>query len=293
MRFEIEYVADYEYSEPVRDNLNALRIRPASTLLQEVEAFEVRVEPDTRLRVHRDYFGTEVVEFDITDQHERLKIEARAAVETREPPEPAPGSWEAVASDAYRLEGGEYLLQTELPPASGVEALLEATRRETPLETVLAISEVIPDRFKYDTESTFVGSTVGDLLEGGAGVCQDFVHLGLMLLRCHGIAARYMSGYLFAAPEDGGRDSVEVQTHAWLQAMVALGEGSKGPQWVGIDPTNRGYAGETHVKIGHGRSYQDVPPIRGVYRGAAAAEVDARVRMHRLNGDNGSGPGSA
>jgi transglutaminase-like putative cysteine protease len=114
-----------------------------------------------------------------------------------------------------------------------------------------------------------------------------------MLLRCHGIAARYMSGYLFAAPEDGGRDSVEVQTHAWLQAMVALGEGSKGPQWVGIDPTNRGYAGETHVKIGHGRSYQDVPPIRGVYRGAAAAEVDARVRMHRLNGDNGSGPGSA
>jgi transglutaminase-like putative cysteine protease len=62
---------------------------------------------------------------------------------------------------------------------------------------------------------------------------------------------------------------------------------------VGIDPTNRGYAGETHVKIGHGRSYQDVPPIRGVYRGPAAAEVDARVRMHRHNGDNGSGPISA
>jgi transglutaminase-like putative cysteine protease len=289
MRFEIEYLADYEYSEPVRDNLNALRIRPASTLLQEVEAFEVRVQPDTRLRTHRDYYGTEVIEFDVTDEHRQLQIDARALVETREPPEPAPGSWEAIASEAYRLEGGDYLLQTEVLPHDGLERMVDATRGETPLATVLAVSEAIPDRFSYVEGSTFVGSTVADLLRGGAGVCQDFVHLGLMLLRCHGIAARYMSGYLFATPEDGGRDSVEVQTHAWLQAMVALGEGSKGPHWVGIDPTNRGYAGETHVKIGHGRSYHDVPPIRGVYRGGAASNVDARVRMHRLNGENGGG----
>jgi transglutaminase-like putative cysteine protease len=292
MRFEIEYRAEYEYSEAVRDNLNALRLRPASTLLQEVEAFEIRVEPDTRLRVHRDYFGTEVTEFDITEPHDRLLIDARAAVETRDPDEPPPGSWEEVASTDYRLEGGEYLLQTEWLPHDGIEALVEATRRESPLETALAVSEVVPDRFQYEEGSTFVGSTVADLVAGGAGVCQDFVHLGLMLLRCHGIAARYVSGYLFAAPEDGGRDSVEVQTHAWLQAMVALGEGSKGQVWIGVDPTNRGYAGETHVKIGHGRNYQDVPPIRGVYRGAAATKVDARVRMHRLNG-NGAGPGSA
>jgi transglutaminase-like putative cysteine protease len=286
MRFEIEYQAAYEYTEPVRDNLNALRVRPAPTLLQEVEAFELRVEPDTRLRTRRDYFGTEVIEFDITDPHERLAIDARAVVETQAAPQPPPGSWEQIAGDAYRLEGGEYLLQTELVPGDGLGELVDATRRATPLETVLAVSEVIPDRFEYQAGSTFVGSTVADLLAGGAGVCQDFVHLGLMLLRCHGIAARYVSGYLFAAPEDGGRDSVEVETHAWLQAMVALGEGSKGPHWVGIDPTNRGYDGETHVKIGHGRQYQDVPPIRGVYRGATESAVEARVRMHRLNGEN-------
>jgi transglutaminase-like putative cysteine protease len=288
MRFEIEYRAEYSYSEPVRDNLNALRVRPASTLLQEVTAFELRVDPDTRLRTHRDYFGTEVVEFDITDQHERLTIEALASVETQAAPDPSAGSWADVTSDAYRLEGGEYLLQSELFPPNGLGDLVEATRRETPLETVLAVSEIIPDRFEYQAGATFVGSTVADLLEGGAGVCQDFVHLGLMLLRWHGIASRYVSGYLFAVPKRGGRDSVEVQTHAWLQAMVAVGEGSKGPQWVGIDPTNRGYDGETHVKIGHGRQYQDVPPIRGVYRGAPSTSVDARVRMHRLNGDNGS-----
>ena len=99
-----------------------------------------------------------------------------------------------------------------------------------------------------------------------------------MLLRRNGIAARYVSGYLFSAPEDGGTDSVEVQTHAWLEALLP-GTGGRGePIWVGADPTNRRLAGETHVKIGHGRRYADVPPIKGVYRGAAGAELEASVQ---------------
>jgi transglutaminase-like putative cysteine protease len=131
---------------------------------------------------------------------------------------------------------------------------------------------------------TFVGSTVDDLLEGGAGVCQDFVHLALILLRDAGIAARYVSGYLFAAPEDGGdNDSVEVDTHAWVEALVPAADGG-GATWVGADPTNRKLAGAEHVKIGHGRFYGDVAPIRGVYRGAgAAAEHEVSVRMTRLS----------
>jgi transglutaminase-like putative cysteine protease len=148
---------------------------------------------------------------------------------------------------------------------------------------VRLVSELIPDRFEYDQQSTYVGSTVADLLEAGGGVCQDFVHLALMLLRGHGVAARYVSGYLWAAPPEEGEDSLEVQTHAWLEALVP-GAGSRGePVWVGADPTNRRLAGETHVKIGHGRRYADVPPIKGVYRGTAGAAFDARVTMTRLD----------
>ena len=141
--------------------------------------------------------------------------------------------------------------------------------------------DAIPERFEYRPGATYVGSTVADLLEGGAGVCQDFVHLALLLLRRRGIAARYVSGYLFAAPEDGGDDSVEVDTHAWLEALVPTAEG--GGVWVGADPTNRGLTGERHVKIGHGRAYSDVPPIKGVYRGGGAAEHDVNVRMTRVD----------
>ncbi len=111
--------------------------------------------------------------------------------------------------------------------------------------------DVIPDRFEYRTGVTYVGSTVGDLLEAGAGVCQDFAHLALLLLRRHGIGARYVSGYLWAPPRgDKGADSAEVDTHAWVEALLPAGDE---PVWVGADPTNRTLGGENHVKIGHGR----------------------------------------
>jgi transglutaminase-like putative cysteine protease len=105
----------------------------------------------------------------------------------------------------------------------------------------------------------------------------------LLLLRRHGIAARYVSGYLFSAPDDGGQDSVEVLTHAWLEALMPSGGKRNEPIWVGADPTNKILAGETHVKIGHGRFYADVPPIKGVFRGAGGADLEASVTMTRLD----------
>ena len=141
----------------------------------------------------------------------------------------------------------------------------------------------MPDHFEYRRGVTYVGSTVDDLLEAGAGVCQDFAHLSLLLLRRKGIAARYVSGYLWAAPEDGGADSLEVDTHAWIEALIPGTDGRGEPVWVGADPTNRGLVSESHVKIGHGRFYADVPPVKGVYRGPAAADLESRVTMSRLD----------
>ena len=178
----------------------------------------------------------------------------------------------------------DFILDISFDARDGaLEELHSVARASTPLATARLVSELIPDRFTYDQDSTYVGSTVADLLAAGGGVCQDFVHLALMLLRGHGIAARYVSGYLWAAPPEEGEDSLEVQTHAWLEALVP-GAGTRGePVWVGADPTNRRLAGETHVKVGHGRRYADVPPIKGVYRGSADAHLHARVTMTRLD----------
>jgi transglutaminase-like putative cysteine protease len=284
MNYDIHYCTSYKYGVAVADNLNALRVRPATTSSQRCDEFHVRLDPEARITRHVDYFGTEVLEFGVARPHDHLTIDVRARVVTSEPAEPPEAPWEHLDGDTYAEAAGEYLLPADDEPADDQLAeLLDIARARTPLATVRWLCELIPDRFAYRPGVTYVGSTIQDLLDAGAGVCQDFVHLALVLLRRNGIAARYVSGYLFSAPQDGGTASVEVQTHAWIEALLP-GIGGRGePIWVGADPTNRVLAGETHVKIGHGRRYGDVPPIKGVYRGAAGAELDASVQMTRLD----------
>jgi transglutaminase-like putative cysteine protease len=227
VNFSIRYLTEYDYDADVVDNLNALRVKPHANGRQRVDEFSVRLAPEARLHRHTDYFGTEVVEFEVSHPHRHLTIDVRARVGTKES------------------------------------------------------IELIPDRFEYRQGATYVDSDIADLLAAGAGVCQDFVHLGLCLLRHHGVAARYVSGYLFAGGSGDGHESIEVDTHAWLEALLPVADGGE-PVWVGADPTNRVLAGETHVKIGHGHHYSDAPPIKGVYPGAATAKLDASVTMTRL-----------
>jgi transglutaminase-like putative cysteine protease len=283
MNFAIRFLTKYEYDADVVDNLNALRVRPAANGHQRCDEFGVRLTPEVRLHRHADYFGTEVVEFEVSRPHRHLTIDVRARVSTKNPESPPHATWDALREPGYLEAGGEFLLQTDdAPNHPALAELLTTTRAaSTPLATVLLTSELIPDRFEYRQGATYVHSKIEDLFEAGAGVCQDFVHLGLCLLRHHGIAARYVSGYLFAGGSDNSQESVEVDTHAWLEALLPVPGGGE-PMWAGTDPTNRVLAQESHVKIGHGRHYADVAPIKGVYRGGANAKLDASVTMTRL-----------
>jgi len=285
VHFAIRFLTEYRYDAPVTDNLNALRVRPATTSTQRCDEFHTRIEPEARVSRHLDYFGTEVLEFGIPTSHEQLTIDVRARVVTSPPPDPPEGSWESLLSPAYVDAAGEFALPwQDQPLLTGLDDLHDALDADSPLQTLELLCELVPDRFEYRPGATYVGSTVRDLLEMQAGVCQDFVHLSLVLLRRRGIAARYVSGYLWAAPEDHGTDSLEVDTHAWLEALLPSSDGHGEPVWVSADPTNRRLAdGETHVKIGHGRFYSDVPPVKGLYMGGATSELNAAVTMSRLD----------
>ena len=284
MHFAIRFLTEYDYDGPVTDNLNALRVRPATTSSQRCDEFHTRIEPEARVSRHLDYFGTEVIEFGIPTSHEQLTIDVRARVVTSLPPDPPDGAWESLREDSYIDAAGEFALPWQDHPAiEGLDELHDALAADSPLETLELLCELIPDRFEYRSGVTYVGSSIGDLLDVGAGVCQDFVHLALVLLRRRGIAARYVSGYLWAAPEEHGTESVEVDTHAWLEALLPCSDGRGEPVWVSADPTNRGLAGETHVKIGHGRFYSDVPPVKGLYMGGARSQLSAAVTMSRLD----------
>ncbi len=285
MNYEIHYLTEYSYSDAVTDNLNALRVHPATTSSQRCDEFHVRLEPEARLQRHVDYYGTQVLEFGIAKPHDHLTIDVRARVVTSEPKQAPEADWDALLSESYIEVAGEFLLPLGDEPVALNHQLVDDVRGATPLATVHNLANIIADRFRYEPGATYVGSTVDDFLNAGAGVCQDFAHLGVVLLRRNGIAARYVSGYLFStgAEQDDAAESVEVQTHAWVEALLPGDAENPEPVWVGIDPTNRKLAGETHVKIGHGRRYSDVPPTKGVYFGSAGAELTVAVTMTRLD----------
>jgi transglutaminase-like putative cysteine protease len=193
VHFAIRFLTEYHYDVAVTDNLNALRVRPATTSTQRCDEFHTRIEPEARVSRHLDYFGTEVLEFGIPTSHEQLTIDVRARVVTSAPPDPPDGSWESLLSSAYVDAAGEFALPWQDQPAlAGLENLHAGLEADSPLETLELLCELVPDRFEYRPGATYVGSSVRDLLVAGAGVCQDFVHLSLVLLRRRGIAARYV-----------------------------------------------------------------------------------------------------
>jgi transglutaminase-like putative cysteine protease len=147
---------------------------------------------------------------------------------------------------------------------------------------VLAVHRFVGTSLRYTPGVTKVGTPVEEVLANGQGVCQDFAHLAVSLCRAVDIPARYVSGYLFTTDDStglaGDSDVVRVQTHAWFEAAIP------GFGWLALDPTNQQEVGDRHVKIGHGRDYDDVPPLRGVYAGAAQPIVEVTVEIRRASG---------
>ncbi len=287
MNFDIRYHTEYRYAGAVTDNMNTVRVTPAATPTQRLRHFSLTVTPEVRVFSREDYFGTVVHEFEVARPHEILSIDVAAGVDVAAPLPPPDVPWEALAEPSYLQEGAEFLIpHPAARPHPTLDRIIEQAQSATPLATTDRITNIIPEEFEYRKGVTYVGSTVADLLDAGAGVCQDFVHLALGLLRELGVASRYCSGYLFV--EKSGARSVEVETHAWLEVLLPTSAGDG--VWVAFDPTNRGLVGDRHVKIGHGRWYSDVPPVRGIFRGPAGGELTADVVMTRLDTDGATLP---
>ena len=288
MNFAIRYLTEYDYDADVVDNLNALRVKPHGNGRQRCDEFNVRLTPEVRLHRHTDYFGTEVVEFEVSRPHRHLTIDVRARVSTKESVPAAPGHLGGAAGPAAtaRPAASSCCRPTTRP---GNPALAGAAghhrRRLQPAghRAARVRADPRPLRVPQGRDLRRLARST-DLLEAGAGVCQDFVHLGLCLLRHHGIAARYVSGYLFAA---GSRrrcsESIEVDTHAWLEALLPVPDGGRAglgrrrpdqPRSSPARPTSRSATAATTPMCRRSRASTAAPP---------RAKLDASVTMTRLS----------
>ena len=130
------------------------------------------------------------------------------------------------------------------------------------------------DNFQYIQAVTNVETTVSEIWKMKSGVCQDFAHVLLVMLRTAGIPARYVSGYI--CPNENGMRG-EGATHAWVEAYI--------PDygWLGLDPTNNCLTEDQHVRLAVGRSFVDVSPVRGTYKGPAGHDLDVKVVVSYQN----------
>ena len=311
MRLGIVYRLHFRYSEAVTESQNEVRVRPRDDEHQRVLSYRLTPRPQLKVLQVPDYWGTTVEHLGIRTPHTEMELSAEATVETR--PRPVPPEAAAVSDLAgadFRTAHLEFLAPSQhVQWAVGdVERRAAAAVEGAPSvqDMVAAVVAEVRAALTYRQGVTDIGVTLAELLAGGAGVCQDFAHLATGMLRSVGVPARYVSGYLFAADETAPAagpadavpadavpadavpaDAVSVQTHAWIEAAVP------GWGWWALDPTNGGEVGERHVVIGSGRDYGDVPPVRGAFMGAGAAEVDAEAVIGRQAAGWASGPAGA
>jgi transglutaminase-like putative cysteine protease len=278
-RLSVEHLTTYTYAGDVLASYNEARLTPCRNG-QLVLDHRVHVTPRVAIMQYVDYWGTEVCAFDVSEPHQRLVVTGRSLVETipgRDLPTGGELNWDTVLADGPRDEFHEYLDGSAFVACDDPRVVAAANALEQcaePCAAVAAATEWTRDHLAYETGATDVSTTSRGALDLGRGVCQDFVHVAIAVLRACGIPARYASGYLHPDAHAGIGETVTGQSHAWLEAW--LGE------WYPVDPTSGAEVGERHVLVARGRDYGDVAPLKGVFHGPPDLSVDVRVAIARV-----------
>jgi transglutaminase-like putative cysteine protease len=285
MRFSVTHRTEYAYRTPASESFAELRVWPRDTATQKILRRELVIKPNVPVDHYEDYFGNHVEFFSIPYRHPSLAVEATAEVQTF----PAPDTREALEvtlgearqifnSQMFRLF--DFLQPTEAVPLDEVLRPLKRHFFKAGRELGESLGDLnswIYDQFAYVPGVTDVWTPLAQVIRQRRGVCQDFAHLMLAFLRTAGLPARYVSGYIEAYdPEKTAPQLVgAAASHAWVEVFLP------GGQWYGLDPTNNQPAGERHVVVAVGRSYHDVAPMRGTYKGAFDQKLQVIVSLKR------------
>jgi len=276
-RQRVLHATGYAYPSPATASYNEARLTPRSDSRQNVVLNRVETVPATRSYRYVDYWGTAVTAFDLHAPHTELTVTSASVVETDQPdPVTEQLSWSDLAQEAVIDRYDELLRPTDYTPTSKRIAAVgkRIAKEHEPAGAVIAAAAWVRSELEYVKGSTGVHTSGSDALREGKGVCQDFVHLSLMVLRSMGIPARYVSGYHHPDADAVIGETVDGQSHAWIQAWTG--------SWWDHDPTSDSEINEQYVTVGVGRDYHDVSPLKGIYHGQGATDLDVVVEITRL-----------
>jgi transglutaminase-like putative cysteine protease len=278
--YSVRHTTTFRYEPAVRESVMEVRLQPRSDGEQRCLNFALNVDPAANVMQYRDFMGNVVHHFDIAGKHTVVKVTAQSAVEVQNVAAPRAadsGDWADLDALVAGNDYWEMLLPSHFAQSSApLEQLateLGCERRGNPLGVLTELNEAIYKLFAYVPNSTKVDSPIEEALETRQGVCQDFAHIMIALVRRAKIPCRYVSGYMFHRDDTERDRSLEGASHAWIEALVPrLG-------WVAFDPTNNLVGDDRHIRVAIGRDYADVPPTRGVYKGEAQSELSVAVTV--------------
>lgn len=287
MKIQINHTTTYRYPEPVTDSVNEIRLTPRTNYRQSCYHHEVDIVPQAQLLTYEDFFGNRVHAYSVNKPHSEMVIHARATVVTIDKPQgndlprlPLEEQTALLQDETFQNRYVEFILPTrytevtaELIEFASQHPFAEA---EDLYEWVKKLSSTIYSQFTYDPDATSVNTTVKRALKLKRGVCQDYAHLMIAVCRSVGLPSRYVSGYHFVGDLQGGNADFEQASHAWVETHIP------GTGWLGFDPTNNAEVNWRYVKLGHGRDYKDIVPVKGVYRGPAGT-LEVKVDVRRLD----------
>ena len=279
-RFSIRHELEFRYDAPVRGSVMTLFLSPVRDRRQQLHGFSIETDPGGATFEFRGPFGNRGHYFDRPGTHRALRIVARSRVEVS-PPEAipdrlGPGAWTTLTSTIRTPELWLMLEPSRFAqPSSAALGQFVAARgiekRDDLLESIRALLSRLYESFEFSPGTTAADSPIEHILESGRGVCQDYAHVMISVLRGWGVPTRYVSGYL---GPDGSQSSTH-ESHAWVECWLP------GLGWRGFDPTNNCDCDERHVRAAVGRDYADVPPVRGVFRGTANSALTTLVEVVR------------
>jgi transglutaminase-like putative cysteine protease len=281
-RFKIHHRTKYTYESPVRDSANQIVLFPIKDEYQEVLKDELKITGDPELEIFKDFYGNEIGSFMRAEPHEELIIDSKIEVITKLRPEPVDSlpsieQWEQLLQLRFQAPYIDFLKQEQFDALEELKQVAISSQNKgiTPLSASLELTGFVFKNFKYIKGVTNVETTLDEIWKIKAGVCQDFAHILLMMLRMIHIPSRYVSGYI--CPGVGGMRG-EGATHAWVEAYIPF------YGWIGFDPTNNCITAGNHVRLAVGRNFSDCSPVKGTYKGQSSHVLEVSVSVSYEDG---------
>ena len=275
VRYAVTHRTEYGYDDAVTASYGFAFLLPRAIPGRQAATADVVIDPPpVDRREHLDVYGNRALYFSVLAEHDRLVVTATSLVDVEPPVLVADGpAWESVrdvlaargpgpATSVDDVDAVEFVLPSPmvaLTDAVRAYAQSSFTPGRAILPSAIDLMHRIHAEFDYEPGTTTITTTLDEVVGHRSGVCQDFAHLLVGCLRSHGLAARYVSGYMETTPPAGraklqGADA----SHAWASVYVP------GHGWVDLDPTNDLVVDDRFVVTAWGRDYTDVTPLRGV-----------------------------